>query len=71
MHLHFLQGVFALVVPSEHLVDRGVGALAQLLNDCKVVQSRLLLVLEGWVPSFMHAMHHYQLLLHFISRIIL
>lgn len=72
VHLHLLQGVFALVIPPEHLVDRGVSALAQLLNDREIVQSRrllLLVVLVGWVP-LRHVMHHYQLLLHFISSII-
>ena len=54
------------------MVDRRVGTLAQLLKDCEVVQSGCLLmvvVLVGRIP-LRHVMHHYQLLLHFISRII-
>ena len=55
------------------MVDRRVGTLAQLLNDCEVVQSGCLLlmvvIIVGWIPLG-HVMHHYQILLHFISRII-
>jgi len=73
LHLHLLQGVFALVVPPQHMIDCGVGALAQLLKDCEVFQRGCLVVvmviLVGRIP-LRHVMHHYQLLLHFISRII-
>ena len=51
LHLHLLKGVFALVVPPQHMVDRRVGTLAQLLNDCEVVQSGCLLYEKLVAPS--------------------